>query len=207
MVETDVGDHGDAAVPCVHRVESTAESDLHHGAIDAGRVKAVEDHAGEQLELGHRSHARLDPAGAARLDTAPGDYVAVRVADDGSGMPAEVLEKAFEPFFTTKEVGKGSGLGLAQVYGFAKQSGGFVQLASEPGNGTTVQLFLPRCVENAAAADKAASALPRPDALRSETILVVDDDVELRDLLRDLALFVFSEARETHLQHPQPRDQ
>ena len=79
----------------------------------------------------------------ANPDASPGSFVRVTVEDTGSGMTETILERAFEPFFTTKEVGKGSGLGLSQVYGFARQSGGHVHLHSEPGKGTCVALYLP----------------------------------------------------------------
>lgn len=116
----------------------------------------------------------LDVNGEAR----PGDYVMVGVNDTGSGMIAEVASRAFEPFFTTKEVGKGTGLGLSMVYGFAKQSGGSMQIRSEPGHGTAVKLFFPR-VGTARENDA-----PSPDRVAtpsgSETILAVEDN----DLVR-----------------------
>jgi len=119
----------------------------------------------------------------------PGDYVAIRVSDTGTGMPEEVLQKVFEPFFTTKEVGKGSGLGLSQVLGFAQQSGGGVRIESEPGRGTAVCIYLPR---SHAAAEREPSA-PRlhtaPDYAGAR-ILLVDDDNGVREvtaaLLREL---------------------
>jgi signal transduction histidine kinase len=89
----------------------------------------------------------------------PGEYVMLSVCDDGSGMSAEVRAKVFEPFFTTKEVGKGSGLGLSQVLGFAKQSGGGVRLLSAPGEGTTVEVFLPRA--DAGSGGGPAAGIPR----------------------------------------------
>lgn len=85
--------------------------------------------------------APSDPQGVRRR------YVAVAVGDDGPGMSAHVAQRASEPFFTTKDVGKGSGLGLSQVYGFASQSGGFVELETAPGRGTTVTVFLPAIEE------------------------------------------------------------
>jgi PAS domain S-box-containing protein len=115
----------------------------------------------------------------AERDLKPGDYVAIAVSDTGHGMAPEVMARAFEPFFTTKGIGKGSGLGLSMVYGFVKQSGGHVKLYSEAGRGTTVKLLLPR-LNAAQAAGTAATA--EESAGRGETILVVDDEADLREL-------------------------
>ena len=119
----------------------------------------------------------LDPDAAAELDVEPGAYAVLSVADTGEGMPAEVIERALEPFFTTKEVGKGTGLGLSMVYGFVRECGGWLTLASTPGTGTCVRLGVPL------SAAAAAAPVPAP-ALRtgSGTVLVVEDN----DLLRDL---------------------
>ncbi|HXH54114.1 MAG TPA: ATP-binding protein [Sphingomicrobium sp.] len=108
----------------------------------------------------------------------PGKYVAVEVSDNGHGMTAEVQEKAVEPFFTTKAEGHGTGLGLSMVFGFAKQSGGHVRIYSEPGQGTTVTLLLPRA--EGAGAGEATERLGPPRATREETLLVVDDNTSLR---------------------------
>jgi signal transduction histidine kinase/CheY-like chemotaxis protein len=111
-------------------------------------------------------------------DARPGDYVMIAVTDTGTGMTAEVAGRAFEPFFTTKEVGKGTGLGLSMVYGFARQSGGSMQIRSEPGHGTVVKLFFPRL--GTAKAGVGPSAGQRVTPSGSETILVVEDN----DLVR-----------------------
>jgi PAS domain S-box-containing protein len=115
-------------------------------------------------------------------ELAPGQYVELAVADTGSGMDQAVAARAFEPFFTTKGVGKGTGLGLSQVYGIAHQAGGSVRLESRPGMGTTVRILLPR---TAIGAEPEAS--PAQDArgvpLRASTVLVVDDDANLRGVL------------------------
>jgi signal transduction histidine kinase len=117
----------------------------------------------------------------------PGQYVLVAVTDNGTGMSIETADKAFEPFFTTKETGKGTGLGLSQVYGFTKQSGGHVKIYSEPGEGTTIKMYLPRFE-----GDEAIAPAPEGNSERGngETILIVEDDEGVRqyaaEILRDL---------------------
>lgn len=111
-------------------------------------------------------------------ETRPGDYVMVAVTDTGCGMTAEVAGRAFEPFFTTKEVGKGTGLGLSMVYGFARQSGGSMEIRSEPGRGTVVRLYFPRV--GAPQPDDAALTARMAAPAGSETILVVEDDDMVR---------------------------
>ena len=107
-----------------------------------------------------------DLSAVAQAGLSPGDYVAITVTDSGTGMPGEIVDRAFEPFFTTKEVGEGSGLGLSMVYGFTKQSGGFVEIDSAPGRGTTVRLYLPR-TERQPSAEPAISAGNTPASKES----------------------------------------
>ncbi|MBU2417174.1 MAG: response regulator, partial [Alphaproteobacteria bacterium] len=116
---------------------------------------------------------------------APGDYVMVAVTDTGSGMSDDVRARAFEPFFTTKEVGKGSGLGLSQVFGLAKQSGGGVAIDTEVGRGTTIKVFLPRA--SAAPAEPGVEAEAGPVAHEDHlVVLVVDDDDAVREVTAGL---------------------
>lgn len=109
----------------------------------------------------------------------PGDYVSISVSDTGNGIDPEIIERVFEPFFTTKESGKGSGLGLAMVHGFAEQSGGLATIESELGRGTTVQILLPRCL--AAHSDRDDTIATQVAPRGTETILVVEDDADLRE--------------------------
>jgi signal transduction histidine kinase/ActR/RegA family two-component response regulator len=111
---------------------------------------------------------------------APAEYVAVCVSDTGTGMPPEILARVFEPFFTTKEVGQGTGLGLSQVYGFAKQSRGDVKIESVVGQGTTVTIYLPRSLDAPIDAF-VASLTPALKAAPSETVLVVEDDLQVQN--------------------------
>ena len=128
-------------------------------------------------------------AGPVPYPTDPGDYVAIDVSDTGTGMDRATLGRVFEPFFTTKEVGKGTGLGLSMVYGFAKQSGGQVQIESRPGEGTCVTLFLPRFQGEITAPLELPPVAAHP-VRGSETILVVEDDADVRsystEALREL---------------------
>jgi PAS domain S-box-containing protein len=130
---------------------------------------------------------------AAQVEVLPGQYILLAVTDNGTGMPADVKARAFDPFFTTKDIGQGTGLGLSQVYGFVKQSRGHVKIYSEVGEGTTVKIYLPRFHS---ASDEAEDEAVRPVARgkRSETILVVEDDKDVRnysaDTLRELGYHV-----------------
>ena len=113
-------------------------------------------------------------------DVVAGQYVTITVSDTGIGMSSEVAEKAFEPFFTTKEIGQGTGLGLSQVYGFIKQSGGHVKIYSELGQGTSVKLYLPRLLSEAAAASKPMQTGNMLVSADHQTVLVVEDDDGVR---------------------------
>jgi two-component system NtrC family sensor kinase len=110
-----------------------------------------------------------------------GDFIAIRIADTGSGIPADVLPRVFEPFFTTKEVGKGTGLGLSQVYGFASQSGGTITIDTEPGRGTAVTILLPR-VEALTAQQPQAKADDDAHPPGDATVLVVEDNQEVAEV-------------------------
>jgi PAS domain S-box-containing protein len=144
------------------------------------------------------ANCHLDEAYGAEHAMPPGQYVMVAVSDTGSGMSADVTAKAFDPFFTTKGVGKGTGLGLSQVFGFVKQSGGHVKIYSEPGQGTTVKIYLPRFYGEAQPGGRAPSRRLAPGT-EGETILLVEDDDQVRALtaqmLRDLGYGVAETGR------------
>ena len=130
-----------------------------------------------RIELPHNDEA-CNPAGVPA-----GDYVILQVADTGVGMTAEVVSKVFEPFFTTKPVGEGTGLGLSTVYGIVQQSNGFVTVESEPGNGTSFRVFLPRVLHRGGVSSDAPPEAANPaDASRRARILLVEDDDGVRQL-------------------------
>ena len=133
---------------------------------------------------------QLDATQVARDgEMAPGQYVRISVSDSGEGMDADTLHHAVEPFFTTKDVGRGTGLGLSMVYGFIRQSGGHLQVYSEPGHGTCVKLYLPRH-HGRLPVEESAETLPVETVGGTETILLCEDDDNVRaysaGVLRDL---------------------
>ncbi|MCG8435986.1 MAG: PAS domain S-box protein, partial [Gammaproteobacteria bacterium] len=168
-------------------IDFNPHDDLWYATIDASQLESaiinLAVNARDAMPGGgtlsiETSNTSLDEHYASlHSEVVPGDYVMIAVSDTGCGMARDVLERAFEPFFTTKDVGRGSGLGLSMIYGFAKQSGGHVKMYSEPGNGTVVKLFLPRSLE------EPASAVPEQTTLGLEalgkTVLLVEDDYDV----------------------------
>jgi PAS domain S-box-containing protein len=145
--------------------------------------------AGGRLTI-ESANTDIDRAYSAQhAEVVPGQYVAISVSDTGTGMSEDTISRAFEPFFTTKPVGEGTGLGLSQVYGFVKQSGGHVKIYSELGQGTCVRIYLPR-LHDAARIDPPDEQPSAPEAASEETILVVEDDDDVRaysvEILREL---------------------
>ncbi|WP_334162192.1 response regulator [Phenylobacterium sp.] len=171
------------------RIETRLQPDLWASMIDPTQIELA------ILNLAINARDAMEVGGDLRVETAnvtvgpperpedppAGEFVVVSVTDTGSGMTEEVRGKVFEPFFTTKEVGKGSGLGLAQVYGFAKQSGGGVRIETVPGEGTAVRIYLPRATGQRPDAAAAPAAEPHI-APRNVRVLVVDDDSAVREV-------------------------
>ena len=171
---------------------STALStDLWNARVDPGQVEsAIINLAvnardampnGGRLIIETRNTEIDDLYAAAEAGLSAGEYVQLSVTDTGTGMPEDVRRRALEPFFTTKQVGRGTGLGLPMVYGFAKQSGGHLTIYSEVGKGTTINLYLPRHKKAETAAKMAADETAAPSA-SGELVLVVEDDDHVRRL-------------------------
>ncbi|WP_295559968.1 PAS domain S-box protein [uncultured Hyphomicrobium sp.] len=132
------------------------------------------------------ANAYLDERYASvQAEVRPGQYVVICMTDTGSGMTKEVLARAFEPFFTTKDIGQGTGLGLSQVYGFVKQSGGHVKIYTEAGEGTTVKIYLPRMLANDLSAHEGSPKEP-VNPTGNETILLVEDEDDVRAYSREI---------------------
>ncbi len=172
-------------------IETARAAGLWQAHVDAGQLEtaivnlAVNSRdampAGGRLTI-ETSNAYLDQDYAETQDeVAPGQYVLIAVTDTGSGIAPDLLERVFEPFFTTKPAGLGTGLGLSQVHGFVKQSGGHISIHSEVGHGTTIKLYLPRSKETATAAASPEPVRATQHDRRSQTVLVVDDEAGVRD--------------------------
>ena len=172
-------------------IETDTRAGLWHALVDPTQIEMIilnlainaRDAMGSGGCLTLRTDNAVITAPAERAEEpGPGEYVVLSVKDTGSGMSDEVLQKAFEPFFTTKEVGKGSGLGLAQVFGFAKQSGGGARIETELGVGTTVMVYLPRVTapERSLSVEEHEQGTPVDDA--SHKVLLVDDDPAVREV-------------------------
>jgi len=150
-------------------------------------------HEGGKLTI-ETANVRLQEPYASEHDVPPGDYVQIAVSDTGTGMSSEVMAKAFDPFFTTKGVGAGTGLGLSQVFGFVRQSGGHVKIYSELGHGTTVKIYLPRIAGEAEPISRRTVDAAIQGGSQLETVLVVEDDERVRtysvDALRELGYSV-----------------
>jgi signal transduction histidine kinase/CheY-like chemotaxis protein len=171
------------------RIETRFSADLPHALVDATQLELavlnLAINARDAMQVGGTlrvttSNVRLGPPLYPEEPPA-GEYVEICVADDGTGMPDDVRGKVFEPFFTTKEIGKGSGLGLSQVLGFAQQSGGGVRILSRPGEGTKVHIYLPRA-EEAASEPISGMAAARTARRADAAILLVDDDHAVREV-------------------------
>lgn len=184
-------------------VETVAAGGLWLALVDAGQLEnallnlcinardAMPDGGRLTIETGNRW---LDARAAAERGLDPGQYVSLCVSDTGTGMPADIVERAFDPFFTTKPIGQGTGLGLSMVYGFAGQSGGAVRIYSEVGHGTMVCIYLPRHVTDEVFEALPVEAATAPPAQTGKTILVVDDEPLVRmvtvEMLEDVGYSV-----------------
>jgi signal transduction histidine kinase/CheY-like chemotaxis protein len=192
------------------RVDNVLARDVWPIAVDANQLEnalinlavngrdAMADGGSLVIET---ANSRLDHVISGPDEAAPGDYVVVSVTDTGAGMDEDVLGKAVEPFFTTKGIGKGSGLGLSQVYGFVRQSGGRLDIESEPGRGTTVKLFLPRLTSSGQPVEARPEQRPSRRSPVGGVILVVEDEEDVRAqvvaVLRDLGHTVHEAADAT----------
>ncbi len=184
---TNMDDLMQRAVGATVDIQTAIAADLWHVAVDPGQLEnvllnlvinardAMPDGGVLTLAL---ANGVIDTAShAAWADAVAGDYVCLSVTDTGVGMTRAVREQAFEPFFTTKAPGAGTGLGLSMAYGFIKQSGGHIDIASEPGQGATIRIFLPRSLQQATPTVAPAASV---EAGGDESILLVEDDLEVQ---------------------------
>jgi PAS domain S-box-containing protein len=176
------------------RLEFVAAAGLWNTLVDPGQLESAVLNlcinardampAGGTLTI-ETANQWLDDRVALERELSPGQYISLCVSDSGTGMSPEVVAKAFEPFFTTKPTGTGTGLGLSMVYGFARQSAGQVRIRSEPGNGTTVCIYLPRHLGEVRESKPLDPAESTEEVVHHETILIVDDEPTVRMFVVD----------------------
>jgi CheY-like chemotaxis protein len=171
------------------RIEESLAPNLRQAFADRGELERA------LVNLAVNSRDAMHSAGTLMLETrntvldedyaeqyeevTPGEYVLLAVADTGTGIAPEIMQRVFEPFFTTKEVGQGSGLGLSMVYGFAKQSGGHISIYGRAGHGTSVNVYLPRAPSSPAEREEDSPDV-FPEDLGKKVVLVVEDETKLR---------------------------
>lgn len=177
------------------RVEAVGAAGLWPALVDAGQLEnallnlcinardAMPDGGAITVETANKW---IDHTAAHTHDMPEGQFLSLCVTDTGTGMTPDIVAKAFDPFFTTKPIGMGTGLGLSMIYGFAKQSGGQVRIYSEPGQGTTVCIYLPRFYGDVARDLPDHDATPISGAESGETVLIVDDEPSVRMLITDV---------------------
>ena len=175
-------------LPANLEIELAAESDLWQALVDPAQLENAVLNlcinardamlGGGRLRIETKNVELDDDYAAGQVDVKSGKYVLISVTDTGCGITPEVLRRVFEPFFTTKDKGKGTGLGLAMVYGFIKQSDGHISIQSEPGHGTTVSMYLPRAMGDSPTAPVATGVFRIIHG--TETILLVEDDEQVR---------------------------
>jgi signal transduction histidine kinase/AmiR/NasT family two-component response regulator len=172
------------------RIDTQLAGNLWQALVDATQLELavlnLAINARDAMQVGgtllvKTTNVTLGPPSSPEEPTA-GEYVSICVSDDGSGMSDDVRAKAFEPFFTTKEVGKGSGLGLSQVLGFAKQLGGGVRIESKVGEGTSIHIYLPRAHSSASPSNGSRRPKAAVSHASGATILLVDDDDAVREV-------------------------
>jgi signal transduction histidine kinase/CheY-like chemotaxis protein len=178
-------------------LETIASSGLWNTLIDPGQLESAllnlcinardATHDGGKLTI-ETANFWLDEAAARERDLTPGEFVSLTVSDTGSGMTSDVVARAFEPFYTTKPIGTGTGLGLSMVYGFARQSGGQVQIDSEVGTGTTISLYLPRDLGEAEHVHRPESIPAVNNTETGLTVLVVEDEPTVRQLVCEVLI-------------------
>ena len=174
----------DREIPCIEADIGMVEQIIMNLAVNSRDAMPK----GGKLSVATRSVAVNEAYARQNTEARPGQFVCLSVTDTGCGIDPKALQKIFEPFFSTKEVGKGTGLGLATVYGIVKQHRGWIEVESEVGKGTTFKIFLPGTAQTKVSAPESVSKPSKPEAVRggNEKILIVEDETGLREIVHQI---------------------